>query len=1076
MARTAGQAARLGAFAGCIRWAALATLAWGTFSQRGAVSEVRPGAAYRRSWGIELLHDDGDGGCHRFHDADSEILRYYQKMRRTHQENPRSQGASPEQVDCLREPDEKCFQSSEAAVSAGSGKDGQGGASAACPRAGSGHSAPRIRTCCCRWAAGTDHVGRKGARRCLEHYDGHACGGGPGYTVHEGRHGSSPIFAAASSSCCSFCASLSFCSGCWECAPAGTIGLGGASAYGANLFLHRLSCGACSLCSFEGCSSSGGLFSSSSPRTWRASWRQGDRNQGACYAHLPFTSGTASSQQTSSSYFGGSSATRHQVCYYEKSACRNPESSTGQAGNQTGGPKSLWGQFGLSGPTSSSTGACHYCRCRDPGRRSACAGRPKRDKTLRACRRRFRRDGAATDGREHFFGVSSRGFSLAPPFSERYELPVYSLAGPDIVRTSQQLLLLSSPVLLPFGLSEAECSAGYENVRNSSPLAAVQIVSRRQAFELVLSFPPLPSGLARSCLKMGTFADWPFWLILSGVYCLFPMGGLSGHWVCGSDCSPLSRPFDLAIPCCFSAIVATACQLLWLGAAAFPCLPFSLSPPSWADPSLGSLRQSASCLPATPFGTLPLRGSFGLGPPYPSQGQRDASVAQGRPLARVVGVPLPGYDTALLPLASTHRRVSLIFFCKYRGAKQWYRWLGDHGSVFARSRHNCETSSQSALDLLRSILHRIGAWIVPFCRSLFLGLLLILLKLLLYPLGLSRSAWGRFASFPLRGAPADVAGTLGKSTRPCGCLVWTPWKDRKGRTGLRRHSTSSKEANRRSTLGWLCLLVLRALVLPEPAFAPSALVCSAWLFVPAASMARPETAQDNPPGRARLLPAIPAPLYGTYDIRVPPQVHRQSQAGANVFYEGPFAWQPAQSTTEHRHLGVYVYTPHYRPRALVADVAPDDMLVDVLDTLNCHAPGDDLQVCDVVVPLAPQRFSGYLSVLRMPGIARGLQGGLAGVVLDLGCVGGHYFATFLPKQMSYEELSAYILPLAREDTTEMFFFIGTRTRPWPSCAMIELRDGDVIFVSPFSRPPTFPQHCRGSLSPRARVWSTLSFL
>ena len=54
--------------------------------------------------------------------------------------------------------------------------------------------------------------------------------------------------------------------------------------------------------------------------------------------------------------------------------------------------------------------------------------------------------------------------------------------------------------------------------------------------------------------------------------------------------------------------------------------------------------------------------------------------------------------------------------------------------------------------------------------------------------------------------------------------------------------------------------------------------------------------------------------------------------------------------------------------------------------------------------------------------------------------------------MSCDELRAYILPLAREDTTDMFFFIGTRTRPWPSCAMIELRDGDVIFVSPFSRP------------------------
>ena len=89
------------------------------------------------------------------------------------------------------------------------------------------------------------------------------------------------------------------------------------------------------------------------------------------------------------------------------------------------------------------------------------------------CRRRFRREGTAADGREYYPGVSTRGFSLIPPLSERYELSVSSLAGPDIVRTSQHSLLLSSPVQLPFGLSEAESSAGYENVRNSLPLAIV---------------------------------------------------------------------------------------------------------------------------------------------------------------------------------------------------------------------------------------------------------------------------------------------------------------------------------------------------------------------------------------------------------------------------------------------------------------------------------------------------------------------------------------------------------------------------------------------------------------------------
>ncbi|CAE7215539.1 unnamed protein product, partial [Symbiodinium sp. KB8] len=48
--------------------------------------------------------------------------------------------------------------------------------------------------------------------------------------------------------------------------------------------------------------------------------------------------------------------------------------------------------------------------------------------------------------------------------------------------------------------------------------------------------------------------------------------------------------------------------------------------------------------------------------------------------------------------------------------------------------------------------------------------------------------------------------------------------------------------------------------------------------------------------------------------------------------------------------------------------------------------GDHAQICDFAVPVIPQRCSGYLYAIRMPSIARGMQGGMSGIILDLTAV------------------------------------------------------------------------------------------
>ena len=120
----------------------------------------------------------------------------------------------------------------------------------------------------------------------------------------------------------------------------------------------------------------------------------------------------------------------------------------------------------------------------------------------------------------------------------------------------------------------------------------------------------------------------------------------------------------------------------------------------------------------------------------------------------------------------------------------------------------------------------------------------------------------------------------------------------------------------------------------------------------------------------------------------------------------------------------------------------------MLDAVIDCAPGTPDRLFQCAVPIVPQRFPGYLHVIRYPSILGGLSEPCAAVVLDLTSVGGRYFATVLPTHLEYHSLLAFLAPFASQPAGEMCIYVGARTRPWPSAA-------EVVFAPPAMPLPLF---------------------
>ncbi|CAE7197699.1 unnamed protein product [Symbiodinium sp. CCMP2592] len=146
-------------------------------------------------------------------------------------------------------------------------------------------------------------------------------------------------------------------------------------------------------------------------------------------------------------------------------------------------------------------------------------------------------------------------------------------------------------------------------------------------------------------------------------------------------------------------------------------------------------------------------------------------------------------------------------------------------------------------------------------------------------------------------------------------------------------------------------------------------------------------------------------------------------------------------------LGVIVMAPHCQPTEWAMKIqrgqGEDHFLSSVLDLGPALYQG----LFDTVVPIVPQRHTGYAMVMVFGSVTAHIgPSGHVPVILDLSHVGGHYYATVLPTSMAYEDLWDYILPQTWADFDDFQIYVGCAPNPCREGAQIRLQAGDVILA------------------------------
>ncbi|CAE7236350.1 Shprh [Symbiodinium sp. CCMP2456] len=164
-----------------------------------------------------------------------------------------------------------------------------------------------------------------------------------------------------------------------------------------------------------------------------------------------------------------------------------------------------------------------------------------------------------------------------------------------------------------------------------------------------------------------------------------------------------------------------------------------------------------------------------------------------------------------------------------------------------------------------------------------------------------------------------------------------------------------------------------------------------------------------------------------------------------------------------RWLGIVIYAPFYQPQtwALSLDMHPcPDALLEALLQL-----GDDLfdEGLDTVVPLRPQRFNDYASMLMFPKVLGDLHPDKhVAAVVDASTVGGHHFPAVLPRSVSVSSLLHYLRQQLRADVDSFWVYVGLDQSPYDETAVLCIEDGDVLTIAR-----------RGEGPPRAYVFTDL---
>ena len=391
-------------------------------------------------------------------------------------------------------------------------------------------------------------------------------------------------------------------------------------------------------------------------------------------------------------------------------------------------------------------------------------------------------------------------------------------------------------------------------------------------------------------------------------------------------------------------------------------------------------------------------------------------------------------------------------------AEQVFRCLKDasvargHLPENLHSHQKGESAPACPSDCVLTFLEQLALLLEAFVRSFSCLLYVAIVKLFCRATrALAIPNWVQ--SRPLKGCDVQVLKPLEALSGRAPLLDWSPHRDRKGRPSGRK---KGRVAGGASLLRTLCLLLV-PYSLPQPVAAgPIGIFSLAPFLLPGVyAMTRPPRPGDPPgvvagQGRPHLIPPDQLTTFvGECDVTLPwEDTEQPPETPANISYDVP--WPRAQSqaaeerTADDGWLGVYLYTPHYQTVTFAIQPATRSFQ-DVVSAVQTAVSGVPSELFDKVVPLVPQRFPGYAFLLRCPrAIQHSGMDGFAAVVCDLTRVGGHYFATTLPRTIALHALMEYILPLTKHDDRGLKLFIGCRDKPWPECAQVVLCDGDVI--------------------------------
>ena len=376
----------------------------------------------------------------------------------------------------------------------------------------------------------------------------------------------------------------------------------------------------------------------------------------------------------------------------------------------------------------------------------------------------------------------------------------------------------------------------------------------------------------------------------------------------------------------------------------------------------------------------------------------------------------------------------------------------------------------SEVDPFLNYLLGLGRVLHSLACSCALAVLLLLVALLIRPVRAEPSPLGFLCGAYVYGTNLGTLVPLGCASPREQVLDWRPWKNRRGKVAFRRSGVCNPLAR-------FCGAMLWWLSLAEPVQATH--VSATWFLASSAcAMTRPPH-PDDPPGLPypQRRPHLVPPEELTTHVGVCPhglvsglRKDREGEARQLLPLDSrciPTA-DPECPDTGSEWLSIYLLTPHYKTLTL-AIKPPERTMRSALDLLLERSPDHPHRFFDIVVPLRPQRFEGIGSFVRFSSSVRNTGvGGQAVVVFDLTRVGGHYFSAVVAKELAYQTLVDYIVPLTSDDERPLSLYIGHRMRPWPSCALVTLSDGEVVTAVRVDFPAPRPQKAEELFSPTTK--------